>query len=500
MKLNYKEINTLSITHNLPRVKKIKIKMLENYKNISFIENKLRNIFKKERVVSLNEIFTLNSELKLDIFYGTLTNKNDFYNYLISEIEYEEYDYLRSYLNINDRKVTNTLNTSKDQNYIFSLNAFFLPSDPMMEIEILKNDFNQSYCLPSYNLKFLNNKFLIENSKIYNELNETNFMQRKISDLENLKNQILTGSTIFLIGPLHTGKNYVLKNICDEIGAKYIKKDMNKFRTSENFISYCKKLEFFTPCVVNFKNSKKLGTLFSSSSGGENNYMSEIKEIIKLPRHKSLNTKLVFIFSFENSTEIEKSLNILSDVQIEFSLPDVNARMELIKLGFQNILNNLRFIFSKKFGEKYLSILLGNQDLNIEGKTNLYNHLFESIEKLKLFDIAKITVGYDIKEIKSLLKVLFQDYYVILSNLTNNKFPEFDYQYIKKTFDKLKLSRFKNEKTISSIPEVKWEDVGGLEHAKEDINDTIQLPLKYPKLFESKKLSFLKYKIQKFYF
>lgn len=48
------------------------------------------------------------------------------------------------------------------------------------------------------------------------------------------------------------------------------------------------------------------------------------------------------------------------------------------------------------------------------------------------------------------------------------------------------LVRMKVEKTISSIPEVKWSDVGGLENAKEDIYDTIQLPLKFPKLFNSK--------------
>lgn len=44
----------------------------------------------------------------------------------------------------------------------------------------------------------------------------------------------------------------------------------------------------------------------------------------------------------------------------------------------------------------------------------------------------------------------------------------------------------KVEKSISAIPEVKWSDVGGLENAKEDIYDTIQLPLKFPRLFNSK--------------
>jgi len=35
------------------------------------------------------------------------------------------------------------------------------------------------------------------------------------------------------------------------------------------------------------------------------------------------------------------------------------------------------------------------------------------------------------------------------------------------------------------VPEVHWEDVGGLEHAKREILDTIQLPLSHPHLFAS---------------
>lgn len=39
------------------------------------------------------------------------------------------------------------------------------------------------------------------------------------------------------------------------------------------------------------------------------------------------------------------------------------------------------------------------------------------------------------------------------------------------------------------IPNVKWEDVGGLSHVREEIMDTIELPLKYPHLFGKSKRS-----------
>lgn len=34
-----------------------------------------------------------------------------------------------------------------------------------------------------------------------------------------------------------------------------------------------------------------------------------------------------------------------------------------------------------------------------------------------------------------------------------------------------------------NIPNVSWDDVGGLAHIKSDILDTIQLPLEHPELF-----------------
>ncbi len=36
-----------------------------------------------------------------------------------------------------------------------------------------------------------------------------------------------------------------------------------------------------------------------------------------------------------------------------------------------------------------------------------------------------------------------------------------------------------------TIPEVRWEDVGGLEHIITELLDTIQLPLKFPELIQS---------------
>jgi len=50
---------------------------------------------------------------------------------------------------------------------------------------------------------------------------------------------------------------------------------------------------------------------------------------------------------------------------------------------------------------------------------------------------------------------------------------------------KKNIEAFKKNKEFDnpSIPNVKWEDVGGLVEAKHDIIDTIMLPQQYPQIF-----------------
>lgn len=58
-------------------------------------------------------------------------------------------------------------------------------------------------------------------------------------------------------------------------------------------------------------------------------------------------------------------------------------------------------------------------------------------------------------------------------------------EIIKKINNIEKERRALGEKAIK-IPEVKWDDVGGLASAKEDIIQTIMLPQEKPHLFKSK--------------
>lgn len=51
-----------------------------------------------------------------------------------------------------------------------------------------------------------------------------------------------------------------------------------------------------------------------------------------------------------------------------------------------------------------------------------------------------------------------------------------------------KLRKLQKEKIgAAKVPNVRWEDIGGLEHVKKELLDTIQLPLEHPELFDGDK-------------
>eukprot|EP00340_Litonotus_pictus_P003365 CAMPEP_0170526388 /NCGR_PEP_ID=MMETSP0209-20121228/11813_1 /TAXON_ID=665100 ORGANISM="Litonotus pictus, Strain P1" /NCGR_SAMPLE_ID=MMETSP0209 /ASSEMBLY_ACC=CAM_ASM_000301 /LENGTH=381 /DNA_ID=CAMNT_0010816177 /DNA_START=2064 /DNA_END=3206 /DNA_ORIENTATION=- len=73
-----------------------------------------------------------------------------------------------------------------------------------------------------------------------------------------------------------------------------------------------------------------------------------------------------------------------------------------------------------------------------------------------------------------------------LSSTIHSITSAFDLDILEEEFRKSKkIFPQENSLSVSSIPNVKWEDVGGLEEAKTIIYDTIQLPLKFPLLFNN---------------
>lgn len=112
------------------------------------------------------------------------------------------------------------------------------------------------------------------------------------------------------------------------------------------------------------------------------------------------------------------------------------------------------------------------------------------IDEKTLVDISKQTSGFVFSD---LIAVISNICYSNVENMDTNSsflntqsknFYVIDEEVAYKVVEELRLMKTSGSKDVR-IPKVRWEDVGGLQHAKKDILDTIELPLRLPKLFST---------------
>ena len=119
---------------NIPLVKKLKLMKLFSSKNVSLnvYESIKKEFSEKIKIVSLNEIINLFPQQKamFDLTSGVYIN--NLFNFKIIEIEIEEYDYLRLF--IEDKIVKNMVIDSKNR---YEYNTFL--SNRNVEIEFVEN-------------------------------------------------------------------------------------------------------------------------------------------------------------------------------------------------------------------------------------------------------------------------------------------------------------------------------------------------------------------------
>ncbi len=245
--------------NNLPKVKKIYLMKYKSYDKIidEIVKHKFTNKSVDNNILfSIGQIITVTNKLSIDLLNGIY--KNDFYHYLVTKIEYEEYDYLRKY--VKDGKVCLDNKIDINKNLENMLNSFI--TNDKIEIDIINNDLSNHFKFIENTIKLLNDKTLPKN-KYLDPLYYLDYLK---NDYETLHSYFINDSmSLFLIGPSHCGRSYMLKVIADEYSLAYRSKDMNKFRTYEDFLNYIKKSEFYAPAVVHFKNAKRISKIADHS-------------------------------------------------------------------------------------------------------------------------------------------------------------------------------------------------------------------------------------------
>lgn len=179
-----------------------------------------------------------------------------------------------------------------------------------------------------------------------------------------------------------------------------------------------------------------------------------------LKEYSSKQKNIIFILTMNNLENI--SINLLSCklFQIDIPVPDQAQR----RMIFQWLLD------PKQLNHLKVNDILATKDTNIK---------FDSL--------ALKSAGLTPCDIKALVNNAKAS--AINDFLTNQNQTSKNICYISQKIlaEKIENARDESSKSLGvpTIPSVTWEDVGGMDLAKSEILDTIELPLKHPELFAS---------------
>lgn len=198
---------------------------------------------------------------------------------------------------------------------------------------------------------------------------------------------------------------------------------------------------------------------------------------------------MVLVVSCNNIDKLSANLRQIVKFQIDVSVPSEKERLEIFKYLLDietRVLNNEmipdayedRVEFEDKLDINKVQIdMRGDvsyQSLALQSAGLTPRDLSSIIRKAKQFAIKrlfKLAKNSHI-ELKKIIKVGNGGHVVLI--------PEDFEQAINEA-----RNQFSDSIGAPRIPNVKWEDIGGLDLVKDEILDTIDLPLKHPELFSS---------------
>ena len=246
-------------------------------------------------------------------------------------------------------------------------------------------------------------------------------------------------------GQTNTGKSMLIRKVCAEHGYHVVEETSysilgDSLAASEqrlgNLFSLTKK---YSPCVLLLRNVEVLG----KDKDGTHAEPRLVRHFQKLLENLSSEYKIIFFGVTSSMREVSPDIVSSFLYKIDIIPPAEEERFHLLTCLTQGL-------------------ELGDTSLT---------------------DVAKKTAG-----------MFFGDFVAVINRVLRYSYQDTENCDTEKR--KLSTSVFcesvewfrdlkANQLSSVHIPQVKWEDVGGLADVKSDILDTIQLPLKYPELFTS---------------
>ncbi|KAL9653824.1 hypothetical protein ABK040_012885 [Willaertia magna] len=273
------------------------------------------------------------------------------------------------------------------------------------------------------------------------------------SKLNNFKK--LVQQHFLLIGEEGSGKSYLIKQLCIKYNLHLLELNgydiisENDTLTSQNLQQCFQLAKQCTPCLLFIKNFEALDNNNSGGQGPNVKQHSKIR-IVKVLKQclkgKSSTFPLIFIASVS-------SLDLLSPIYKNLFLTKIENKINL------NEKEREGYLFNKLLNNWKLS----SMDISL-------NQLVKQTSGCSINDLEKIT---DITK----SEIIYQSLNNYVKNISFKDILDSGMKWHKKYASSVNGSSGMNSTTNISIPTVKWQDIGGLEKAKQEILDIIQSPL-----------------------
>lgn len=180
--------------------------------------------------------------------------------------------------------------------------------------------------------------------------------------------------------------------------------------------------------------------------------------------------RLMIILSCNDYEKLNGNVKLLVKYKIDVNIPNEYERKEIIKFLIKYQLNK------NKVGDFVFSI---RKDINF-GSLAIQSAGLGPLDLISIVNSAKKFAIRRIKTLGKKLDISFHDIVKVGNGGCVILTPEDFVGSINEARD-----QFSDSIGAPKIPNVKWEDIGGMDMVKGEILDTIDLPLKHPELFNN---------------
>lgn len=394
--------------------------------------------------------------------------------------------------------------TNETEQYIIDPLKTRMISSGVEFIKIPANQVSQWYDYLRLPPVFNYNKSIISNPSCFKYASE---LKKIITTCLNSQSKINMKTSVLLNSMTRgLGKTTLVRNLSTELGLNLIELDCFDFinpgaelKTIGLIKGKIDKL-ISTQEITNAKDSsyhiiylKHIESLCAQSNQNEQGAnittSLSLKIIQTLNEYLSEYSNLIIIMSCNDLDKLNENLRLIVKFQIDFSVPDEKERMEIFKFLIQNEINGHG---TSNMPEPY------EDKEEFEDQFDISTIPFNKRHDISFSSLALQSAGLTPRDLMSIIKKAKQLAIIRLIDLARNSNISLEklirvgngglITWIPDDFNKAineARNQFSDSIGAPRIPDVRWEDIGGLDLVKDEILDTIDMPLKHPELFSN---------------